>query len=335
MIPVDVWNIHNMILREGIYQYGADIPPGNDAYWGQLYTIQDADDIDAFQQQIRDFRQWMKDKGERDKPLVVSEYSVLYGEVDGFDYQRVKDYLYATFDYMTTATDASLGYPADDNRLVQRWAWYSLSDSSFGGQPSHHHLFDPQTHQIVQLGVDYGTYPDESAMESVSVGVGWNHIALPVEPLTAYDAEELCERIEDQGGDVAEIDRWYAGGWQGHICGLPFNDFPIELGEAYFVKGSAASVWTVGGFAVTEPVALDLGVGWNSISVPHSDSYTAESLCDEIIGQGVTAVEIDRWYAGGWEGHICGLPFNDFPIEPGKGYFVKAGSAGQVTPAGE
>jgi hypothetical protein len=277
----------------------------------------------------------MDQKGEQDKPLIISEYSVLYGDDYGFDYPRVRDYLYATFDYMTTATDPSLGYPADCNRLVQRWAWYSLNDDGFEGYPSQHHLFDPDTRQITQLGIDYGAYPDESTMKSSRLGVGWNHIALPVESSLAYDAEDLCQQIEDQGGEAAEVDRWYAGAWQGHICGLSFNNFPIELGQGYFVKSSTASVWTVGCFEVTDPVSLDLAVGWNSISIPHTDTYTAESLCDEIISQGVTAVEIDRWYAGGWQGHLCGLPFNDFPIEPGKGYFIKAGSAGQVTPAGQ
>jgi hypothetical protein len=147
-----------MILREVIYQYGADIPPGSSAVIGQDYLPSDADDVETFKQQIQEFRQWMMDKGERNKPLIVSEYSVLYGEDQGFDYQRVKDYLYATFDYLTTATSTSLGYPADGDRLVQRWAWYSLDDATFEGAVTHHHLFDPETKQITQLGIDYGAY---------------------------------------------------------------------------------------------------------------------------------------------------------------------------------
>jgi hypothetical protein len=324
-----------MILREGINQYGADIPPGNDAYWGKLYTWEDADDISIFKQQIEDFRQWMKDKGEQDKPLIISEYSVLYGEDQGFDYQRVTDYMYATFDYMTAATSSSIGYPDDGNRLVQRWAWYSLNDADFEGAKTHHHLFNPETKEIARLGVDYGTYPDESGISASSIGVGWNSVALAVDPLTTYTAEGLCEKIQDQGGDIAEVDRWHAGGWQGHVCGLPFNDFTIDLGTGYFVKSSEVSTWTVGGFKIHDAVPLDLQVGWNAVSVPHSDAYTAESLCNEITAQGVTALEIDRWHAGGWQGHICGLPFNDFPIELGKGYFIKADSAGQVVPTAQ
>ena len=169
----------------------------------------------------------------------------------------------------------------------------------------------------------------------IPLELGWNHISLPLEPLIPYTAEGVCDEINDQGGDVAEIDRWYASGWDGHICGLPFNDFDIELGSDYFIRSNAVSTWTIEGYEVTTGVPLDLQIGWNSIGIPHTDAYTAESLCEEIndqCGDG-TAVEVDRWYASGWDGHICGLPFNDFAIEIGKGYFVKASGACTVTPS--
>ena len=185
------------------------------------------------------------------------------------------------------------------------------------------------------LGVDMGA--DEYYYREVEIPlqVGWNHISLPVEPITPYTAEGVCIEINSQGGDVAEIDRWYASGWDGHICGLPFNDFAIELGSDYFIKSSAVSTWTIEGYRVTTPVPLDLQIGWNSIGIPHTDAYTAESLCEEIndqCGDG-TAIEVDRWYASGWDGHICGLPFNNFAIEIGKGYFVKASGECTVTPS--
>jgi len=60
MMPVDVWNIHNMILREERGSWGCDIPPGIEADQGMLYDVQDNDDIEKFKQQIVAFRQWMK-----------------------------------------------------------------------------------------------------------------------------------------------------------------------------------------------------------------------------------------------------------------------------------
>jgi hypothetical protein len=101
---------------------------------------------------------------------------------------------------------------------------------------------------------------------------------------------------------------------------LSFNDFELVLGESYFIKSSTESSWSIEGYIIVI----------EEIAIPHTDGYSAESLCDEIISQGVIAVEVDRWHNG--EGHICGLRFNDFAIERGRGYFVKSNSSGTVTP---
>jgi len=73
--------------------------------------------------------------------------------------------------------------------------------------------------------------PTDTSTVEMPLQLGWNHISLPLEPVTSYTAESVCDEIISQGGDVVEIDRWYASGWDGHICGLPFNDFAIELGS--------------------------------------------------------------------------------------------------------
>ena len=155
-MPVDVWNIHAFILREEKDSWGVDIPPGISAAEGILYEIEDHGDLEIFKQQIVDFRRWMKEKGERDKPLIVSEYGILMPEDYGFPYEMVRDFMYETFDYFLTAADDNLGYPDDGNRLVQRWAWYSLSDRRY---PTGN-LFDPETKEITLLGMDYGSYLD-------------------------------------------------------------------------------------------------------------------------------------------------------------------------------
>jgi hypothetical protein len=63
-----------------------------------------------------------------------------------------------TFDFFMTATDDEIGYPADGNRLVQRWAWYSLNDKRFEGYTTFSHLFDPYDKQISPLGLDFEAY---------------------------------------------------------------------------------------------------------------------------------------------------------------------------------
>lgn len=130
-MPVDVWNIHNMILQELQGDWGCGIPRGLTATQGRLYGIADNDNVEIFKQHIIDFRTWMRDRGQRNKPLIISEYGVIMPAEYGFPPERVNAYMNATFDYLLSARDAKLGYPADENRLVQRWLWFSLNDRPY------------------------------------------------------------------------------------------------------------------------------------------------------------------------------------------------------------
>lgn len=155
-MPVDVWNVHGFVLREERDSWGVDIPPGMDSDTGILYEIQDHDDLETFRDQILAFRRWMARHGERDKPLVVSEYGILMPEDYGFDQERVQAFMGATFDYFLTATDGVVGYPPDDNRLVQWWCWYSLA------APDDYYptgnLFDPETKALTPVGAAFAGY---------------------------------------------------------------------------------------------------------------------------------------------------------------------------------
>jgi hypothetical protein len=155
--PADLWNIHAHIMREELGSWGCEIPPGIDATAGMLWEVEDHDSPELFAGQIELFRQWMADHGERDKELIVSEYGVLMPERLGFDADRVRAYMLSTFDYLMTATDPELGHPADGNRLVQRWAWYSLNvrhSTDFAWS----YLFDPRTGQVTHLGLAFEDY---------------------------------------------------------------------------------------------------------------------------------------------------------------------------------
>jgi hypothetical protein len=160
-MPVDVWNIHNFVLRELKGSWGCEIPPGVNATQGRLYSVQDHDNMTYFKQHIVAFRQWMKDNGEQDKPLIISEYGILMPcDWYGFCDTRVRNFMLATFDYFMGAesVNPSLGYPADGYRMVQRWAWYSLNDNNFEATDTHSNLFTPSTKVITVVGQAYGNY---------------------------------------------------------------------------------------------------------------------------------------------------------------------------------
>ncbi len=215
-LPTDVWNMHSFILREASCAaypsscWGCEIPPGISAKAGMLYELDDTDNLDIFQERIALFRQWMRDRGYRDTPLVISEYGTslpyydpesLFYDSQGrpFDEARAKNFMYHTFDYLRTASDPDTGYPADENRLVQRWLWYSLDDSvGYGGA-----LFDRVSQQILPLGRDFGAYTVafSPTVDLVAVSVG--QVGLPPLSPTGTVTLTLQARVSNIGNIAA------------------------------------------------------------------------------------------------------------------------------------
>lgn len=154
-MPVDVWNIHAFILREERNSWGVSIPPGfDDVKQGMLWEIDDHDDMQLLRQQIVDFRRWMDQHGQRNKPLIVTEYGILMPEGYGFPPEQVANYMIDSFDFLLNASDPELGLPSDGNRLVQRLAWYSLGDTTY---PTGN-LVDPETGELTPIGRTFADY---------------------------------------------------------------------------------------------------------------------------------------------------------------------------------
>lgn len=145
-MPVDVWNTHMQIVNEVSCSYdpnncwGAEIPVGLTETQGILMQLSDNANYDLFVQLIQGMRTWMNDRGFRNKPLIVSEYGVLLPSdylCDGCneDLARgdaiVASFMTRTMSYMLNTIDAAKGMPADGNRLVQRWMWYTLNDQPY------------------------------------------------------------------------------------------------------------------------------------------------------------------------------------------------------------
>lgn len=161
-MPVDVWNIHNYILPERSCNYypdncwGADVPTGLNVPKGMEYDIQDNDNLNIFEQNTEAFRQWMANRGYQNRPLIITEMGVQMPDrsdiVPLFTPSRVNAYMNNTFDYLQTKT-STLGYQNDNYHLVQRWAWYSLSDTNFNGW-----LFDPNTKARTVFGDNFAAY---------------------------------------------------------------------------------------------------------------------------------------------------------------------------------
>ncbi len=162
---IDFWSIHSFILNEVDGQWGTGVPKGYQSTWGQpvhITNYADTYNSTIFANRIRTFRQWMKDRGQQNKGLWITEYGSLFPPFDppGIDYVNVSDqktaeFMVKTFDFLVNTVDSNTGMPADGNHLVQRWFWYSLNDNrdNYGGT-----LFDPQTGDATPVGqafIDY------------------------------------------------------------------------------------------------------------------------------------------------------------------------------------
>ncbi len=69
-----------------------------------------------------------------------------------------------------------------------------------------------------------------------------------------------------------------------------------------------------------------LATGWNLVGVAISPTraLTAQGLVDAVAGSGGSAAAVAAWHDGAWLVHTPGEAGTDFPLEAGRGYFVRA-----------
>lgn len=125
-MPVDVWNFHAFILQEKRDDWGVDIPPGFESVnEGRLYTVEGHGDLNLLREQIVTMRAWMQARGQQDKPLWLTEYGILMPAAYGFPPEVVAAYMQDSFDLFRELRDPDLGWAEDEDRLLQRWIWFS------------------------------------------------------------------------------------------------------------------------------------------------------------------------------------------------------------------
>lgn len=89
------------------------------------------------------------------------------------------------------------------------------------------------------------TIPPLPDVTSVTLGTGWNNIALPFSGV-AYTADSLLDELSRQGISAMMVVRWNNGGWDSHVGGFPANNFAVEPGHGYFVRVIQPGTWYPG-----------------------------------------------------------------------------------------
>ncbi len=147
-LPVDVWNIHLYPLSEvksdGKPNNIANVALGTDPALGKrmadsasdcpdpdVYCYAEHDDLSIIIEHLIAFRQWMKEHGQQHKPLLISEYGIVFPtwNVDEYENQfsntRARLFLQESLDTLLKQRDPDLGYNLDDHRLAQQVIWFS------------------------------------------------------------------------------------------------------------------------------------------------------------------------------------------------------------------
>ena len=183
-MPVDVWNMHIYVLPEvepdGITPNGiANIALGTDPTLGKrgsggdpnscpdldVYCFAEHDDLTIFTEQIVAMRQWMKDHGQQQKPLILSEFSQLYPYTldedtcfvqdefgKCFTPNRVSNFMSNAFSTLNNLQDPGLGFELDENRLVQQWLWFSMYLQGVGTVSN---ILEDDEQTLTQVGQDF------------------------------------------------------------------------------------------------------------------------------------------------------------------------------------
>jgi hypothetical protein len=117
---------------------------------------EDSLETENLKEHIRSYRTVMKEKGLQNLDLIISEWGPLDRRIT--DSAAIGRFMSEMSDFFFRASDPALGLPADDYRLVQRWAWFVFTFSDSSTDPNNYpnlHLFDPISRQITQVGESY------------------------------------------------------------------------------------------------------------------------------------------------------------------------------------
>ena len=150
-------------------------------------------------------------------------------------------------------------------------------------------------------------------------------------PSEVWSASDLVTDVARQGGYITSVSRWNNGRWEAYIQrgDEPYGqDFPLEPGVGYILRGHLPVNWVASGFQITSPLPLSLKKGYNLVGVVSANFYSATSTIDAINSQAKEEVArtVTRFESGLYEplvkqkGEIYG---EDYPIEKTRGYFIR------------
>ena len=240
---------------------------------------------------------------------------------------------FATFDWTNRLDKAGdvirLLLTADETTLVDRVGYGNAGTDAAdpGVGQSAGRSVDGAAQSVIFSGPTKGSANIVS--QTFVLAWGYSFVGLTVDKGTSYKASDFAR---DLGNKVVSVTRWDSsrGRYFTHTVGSTENNFPIVLGEGYFVRTNGYVNPAITGLYATL-ASISVPTGYSMISFPRALTgiSNAEELLQAMQGQGVDVRTIVRWFGGRFIVHEIGSDANNFSITPDEGYFIRNfGSAG-------
>lgn len=168
--PCDGFHIHTYLMPEafgpGVGEaYGVSNPTSdpnvssqqeNTDWWFANASVRD---MNILREYVMNFRVWMINNGLENKPVIVSEHTVLLYTISSF----LIPYLEDSLTFFLNATDENVGCPSDDYKLIQEFAWFPINYRDGGDHYTHAWLYDFDSPcDITPIGEAYKIWYDDN-----------------------------------------------------------------------------------------------------------------------------------------------------------------------------
>ena len=172
---------------------------------------------------------------------------------------------------------------------------------------------------------------------TLALPAGWNLIALPLSPTVPLQAQTVLGSVVGPGGaGLGELATWNGSAWTTALDSGGVHsgsDFPLLLGQGYFLYTDQAVSVTVSGSTPVLTPTQTLVAGWNLVGAPLAGSgQTASSLLSSLAAAGLQPSEVAAWTGTSWQTLVQpaqGPPVgSDFALNAQEGYFVYVQNSG-------
>jgi hypothetical protein len=183
----------------------------------------------------------------------------------------------------------------------------------------------------VGIRIDFGNLvPTKDPEVPFMLEKGWNLWSSPL-VVNGLTAKSLLVAIGPNAKAVTKLNET-AGKYQTYGLNYPASwDFPIVLGEGYFVYVEKKTEFTLTG-DLTSLSSIPVVKGWNLIGYDKLEGTTASAVMSSGVGCTVKALTYLDSEAGAYKTFAKGYPSTyDFEMTSGRAYYVYVDAAGTIS----